>query len=436
MYSVGLYTLGCKVSQYETEAIAERFQERGFIVKGFDEQCDAYVINTCTVTAESDRKSRQVVRRAVKTNPKAVVAVVGCYSQNAPLELARIDGVSIVIGTQNKLSVVDEVLARLSNGTAGKTVRASALDGAEFEKMTVKSAPRTRAYIKIEDGCDSRCSYCAIRKARGPIRSKLPRDVISECRALSDSGVPEIVLTGIETGAYGKDFDTGYSLADLIKEIDLSGAAARIRLGSLAPELVGASFVEKLSGVTRLAPHFHISMQSGSDKVLALMKRRYNSRMAYDNILRLRERFPNAEFTTDMMVGFPEETELDFAESLAFIEKVGFLDVHVFAYSKRAGTEAAAYEGQIPESVKRERSRTMIELKNQVRNKCLSSLVEKKLPLSVIAETKLEDGSYSAHADNFAEIIFRTSRTLDLRGEFVSVMPLSHKDGVIFAEEL
>lgn len=434
MYTVGIYTLGCKVSQYESEAIGEELESLGFSLREFSEECDAYVINTCTVTAESDRKSRQIIRRAIKRNPRAVVAVVGCYSERAAGEILKIDGVSIVQGSDGKLAVAKRILDLLEEkGTVG--IFKYPL-GEAFEKMEISRAPRSRAYIKIEDGCESRCSYCAIRLARGRVRSKTPEDAIREAEALTESGVNEIVLTGIETGAYGKDFDTRYTLGDLIAELSQRGVVKRIRLGSLAPELVGRDFCEKVRDSKILSPHFHISMQSGSDAVLNRMKRKYNSEIAYRNIARLKDAFPNAEFTTDMMVGFPGESEADFRESLEFISRVGFLDVHVFAYSRREGTEAAKYENQLPESIKSARSRIMIEHKNRVRDERLSLMIERGEPLSVIAETELPDGSYSSHADNFAEIIFKPKESGDLRGEFANVVPVSHKNGIIYAEEI
>ena len=434
MHTVGIYTLGCKVSQYESEAIGEEFLRRGYKLRDFSEKCDAYVVNTCTVTAESDRKSRQMIRRALKKNPLAVVAVVGCYSERAAEEIMTIEGVSLVQGTDGKLGVVDRVIALIEGGGSRGIFKCPL--GEAFEEMEINHAPRSRAYIKIEDGCESKCSYCAIRLARGRVRSKKPETAIREAEALSDSGVNEIVLTGIETGAYGKDFEENYTLGDLIAELSRRGVVKRIRLGSLAPELVGREFCEKVKNSKILTPHFHISMQSGSDAVLRGMKRKYNSKMALENIERLRESFPQAEFTTDMMVGFPGETDEDFKESLEFISRVGFLDVHVFAYSKREGTEAANYENQVPEAVKEARSRAMIAHKNLVREGRLSRMVENGKELSVIAETLLPDGRYSSHADNFAEIIFKPKAERDLRGEFVKVVPVSHKDGVIFAKEI
>ena len=431
MRSVGLYTLGCKVSQYETEAIGEAFEKRGFKVMPFDASCDAYVINTCTVTAESDRKSRQMIRRAISKNPDAVVAVVGCYSQRAPEDILGIDGVDIVIGTDKKLDVVGRVEFLLDNPAQKPYSCVENLDNVTFEPMTITKAPRTRAYVKIEDGCESKCTYCAISPARGRVRSKLPADVISEVEALYKNGTREIVLTGIETGSYGKDFDFDYGLADLIVELDRRGSCERIRLGSLAPELIGKSFVDKVKDVKIFAPHFHLSIQSGSDNVLRGMKRRYSRKMALENIEYIKKNIPGSYFTTDLMVGFPGESEEDFLDTVSFTREVGFIDAHVFAYSKRAGTPAATYDGQIPENVKRERSARLISVKNEVRDSVLDAIVKAKESLSVILETY--DGEfYTAHSEGFAEVKVKADKGLS--GEMIAVMPISHKDGIILAK--
>ena len=433
MRTVGLYTLGCKVSQYETEAIGEEFERHGFSVAPFDSVCDAYVINTCTVTAESDRKSRQLIRRAIQKNPSAVVAVVGCYSQRAPEELLQIEGVDIVIGTAGKLDVVGRVELLLDNHDGKSASYVTDLDGAEFERMTITRAPRTRAYVKIEDGCESKCTYCAISPARGRVRSKLPCDVISEVEALYRSGTREIVLTGIETGSYGKDFDFEYGLGDLILELESRGSCERIRLGSLAPELIGKSFVDKVKDCKILAPHFHLSIQSGSDNVLRGMKRRYSRAMALNNISYIKQNIPAAQFTTDLMVGFPGESDGDFLDTVSFVREARFIDAHVFAYSRRAGTPAAYYDGQIPESVKKQRSRELIAVKNEVRDSVLYGIVKTGAPLSVVLET-FDDGRYSAHSDSFVEVSVEAPE--GLQGEIVEVIPESHEDGIIYGKPI
>ena len=436
MYSVGLYTLGCKVSQYETEAVAEEFARRGFAVRPFDERNDVYVINTCTVTAESDRKSRQIIRRAIKKNANAVTVVMGCYSQRAPDEVLKIDGVSYVIGTENKMLAVDvaERMLASKKGTDVAQISVTDVTKASFEPMTVTAGQRTRVYVKIEDGCESKCTYCAISGARGRVRSKKREDVIREVEALGRSGVAEVVLTGIEVASYGRDFDEKYSFIDLLSELDERSSCERIRLGSLAPELITDEFVERAATLKTLVPHFHLSVQSGSDSVLRRMKRRYNRKMLLETVNKIRERIPHATFTTDLMVGFPGETYDDFLETVKLVREVRFLDAHVFAYSKREGTPAAAYDGQIPEDEKHRRSEHLIKVKNEVRECVLDEIVKSGEALSVIVETENDDASFTSHSDTYVEVNVRAAKVKISQGMLVWVTPVSHKDGVIYAE--
>ena len=490
MRKVGLYTLGCKVSLYESEAIGESFAAAGYEVCAFEDVCDVYVINTCTVTAESDAKSRKYIRRAIRKNPDAVVIVIGCYSQRAPEEVAAIEGVSAVLGTADKMKCV-EIAQRLlnaeceqiktvdncfyrsecaetrSNGseaclTSSTTmfqelmqnakvafpareggssrltdevppaeIYVRSLNGAEFEPMCVKSAPRTRAYVKIEDGCECRCSYCAISAARGPVRSKRPEEVISEVEGLYKNGTLEIVLTGIETGSYGADFEEKYDLADLICELDRRHSCGRIRLGSMAPELLTPKFTDRIAATDIMVPHFHISMQSGSDNVLRGMRRRYNRAMALKNIANIRDKMPDVMLTADLMVGFPGESEEDFLDTLRFVREARLLDAHVFAYSKREGTPAATYGDQIDERVKKERSARLMAECCAMRDEILSEVCAKAQPLSCILETE-RGGVYTAHSDSYIEL--RVEGRKGLSGNLVSVMPISHENGIIFGK--
>ena len=426
---VGFYTLGCKVSQYETEAVAECFESRGYEIADFSEPNDIYVINTCTVTAEADRKSRQIIRRARRSNPDALVLVCGCYSQRSADEVAAIDGVDAVIGSAGKMELVD-IAERLLEDRK-PIVDVSDIDKEPFEKMSVTRGPRTRVYVKIEDGCECRCTYCAIPSARGPVRSKAREDVISEVEALSANGIKEIVLTGIETGSYGQDFDNGYRLADLIAELDSRHSAERIRLGSLAPELVGAAFVDKIKDLSILAPHFHLSIQSGSDNVLRGMKRRYNRAMALENIERIRKNVKGATFTTDIMVGFPGETDEDFRDTVDFVRRAEFLDAHVFAYSKRKNTPAESYPNQVPESTKRARSEELIQVVAQVRKNTLEHIVQSGEELSVIFEER-RDGRWYGHSASFAEVIVESDE--ELHGEIKNVIPLRLENNIIIGK--
>lgn len=427
MYTVALATLGCKVSQYETEAVKEAFLSRGFLAVEFSERADVYVINTCTVTQESDRKCRQMIRRAIRKNPLAVVMVVGCYAQRSPDEVASIEGVSYVSGTNGKMRVPEEAERLLTKREKKAVLAVTSLDGAPFEKMSVYGTPRTRAYLKIEDGCECKCTYCAIPSARGSVRSKAPFDVLEEIETLVAGGTREVVLTGIETASYGADLN-GYRLIDLLEEIDEKSTVERIRLGSLTPELMREDFVLRLSRLKKIVPHFHLSVQSGSDGVLRRMKRRYNSRTALEAIERLRAAMPTVRFTTDVMVGFPGESEQEFEETLAFVEKAHFLDMHVFAYSRRKGTEADSYPDQVPEPIKKERSARLITLASRLKNENLEDIVRQGVPLCVLFETK-EGSGWHGHSDEFAPV--SVSSEEDLHGEMRSVLPLSVSNGVI-----
>ena len=430
MLKVGLYTLGCKVSLYETEAVAESFAALGYEICDFNSVCDVYVINTCTVTAESDAKSRKYIRRAIRKNPDAVVIVMGCYSQRDPEAVANIEGVSAVIGTQDKMKCV-EIAERMLSSSCKVQNLVAGLDGAKFEPMCVKNAPRTRAYVKIEDGCECKCTYCAISGARGPVRSKRPEEVISEVEGLYEGGTLEIVLTGIETGSYGADFDEKYDLADLICELDRRHSCERIRLGSMAPELLTGGFIDRISATKIMVPHIHISMQSGADNVLRGMKRRYNRKMALENIGHIRERMPGVMLTADLMVGFPGESEEDFLDTMRFVSEAGLLDAHVFAYSKRAGTPAADYDGQIDEQTKAERSARLIAECRRVQAEILASVVKEGKPLPTILETR-RGREYTGHSDSYIEVVCESEN--DLQGRLVLVTPTHYENGKIFGK--
>ena len=432
MHKVGLYTWGCKVSLYETEAIGEAFEAAGYEVVDFNDRADVYVINTCTVTAESDAKSRKYIRRAIRKNPGAVVIVIGCYSQRAPDEVAKIEGVSAVIGTADKMKCVEianQLLISKSDCQVQSLV--GSLDGVGFEPMCVKKAPRTRAYVKIEDGCECRCTYCAISAARGPVRSKKPADVISEVEGLYADGTLEIVLTGIETGSYGADFEDKYDLGDLICELDARHSCERIRLGSMAPELLKPDFIDRIADTRIMVPHFHISMQSGSSNTLKAMKRRYNRDMALKNIRYIKEKMPSVMLTADLMVGFPGESEEDFLDTLSFVSEAGLLDAHVFAYSKREGTPAAEYDSQIPEGVKKERSARLIAECARVRDEVLRSVISLGEPLKVIMETK-QGRVFCGHSDSYIEVCAESD--VNLCGRLVSVMPIRCESGKIYGD--
>ncbi len=430
-YSAGIYTLGCKVSQYESIAISEGFEALGFNILPFDAECDVYVINTCTVTAESDRKCRQIIRRA--TDKGALVFVCGCYSQVSPDEVSRIDGIHYIGGNYNKNAIPALALKMLDEGTPSTPIiDIPDIDSCGFEPMRIHKAPRTRVYIKIEDGCESHCAYCIIPSARGRIRSKLPEDILKEASYLASTGVKEIVLTGIETASYGRDLDN-IALIDIIEMVAQIDGIERIRLGSLDPSSINEGFVKRAAAQPKLAPHFHLSMQSGSSSVLARMKRKYNAKQAMEKIELIREHIPNATFTTDMMVGFPSESEEEFCETVDFARKAEFLFMHIFPYSKRQGTPAAEYEGQIPESEKHARVKRL----SSVRDEVASRLREKLLPIKSTADVLFEtykDGYALGHTANFFEV--KAKSTCDIHGEIKRVIIKDNSSDICIGEIL
>ncbi len=398
--TVGIYTLGCKVNQYESEAIAEELTSHGFSVAPFTEACDAYIINTCTVTAESDRKARQLIRRAIKTNPAAYIVVTGCMAEVFSDKISKIEGVDYICGNGRKLQVVEALEALFAQGHKNASAQISLSPLENFESMKITKFDRTRAYIKIEDGCENRCAYCIIPEARGKVRSKAPAEVLEEVRLLTDGGCREVVLTGIETASYGRDFD-GYRLADLLEEVDAIPNIGRVRLGSLDPSLMKPDFVSRIARLKSLTPHFHLSMQSGSDKILALMKRKYNRKMALEGMERLRQAMPGVQFTTDIIVGFPGETDEDFALTVDFAKQAKFLMIHVFPYSERRGTVAATLPGRIPEEIRHARARELSAVQAEIQKEILDSYTH--TTVTVLFET-YANGVAFGHTDTFVEV--------------------------------
>ncbi len=432
--SVGILTLGCKVNQYESEVIAEELSRLGARVLPWEEVCDAYVINSCTVTAEAARKSRQMVRRLRQKNPDAFIVVTGCVSQSEPQSIAAIAGVDAVIGNREKLEVVRELQRLFCAGAKREeaSICAEPLDGAPFEPMTLRSFPRTRAYVKIEDGCENRCTYCAIPGARGPVRSKSPDDIIAEVAPLFESGVPEVVITGIETASYGRDID-GASLSDVLTRLDKVTKGGRIRLGSLCPTLFRESFVDEISGLRFLAPHFHISLQSGCSRTLAAMKRKYNAAQAAAALQRIRAAMPDVMFTTDVIVGFPGETEADYLETEEFMKKARFMSAHIFPYSRREGTPAAEMKDQVPAEIKHERAARLSRLQEEIGREVLSEYIEKGPIREVLFETG-EGGVYTGHTPHFVEV--RAESRDDLRGKKRRVLLTLLDDGGVSGQIL
>lgn len=432
-----IYTLGCKVNQYESESISEEMMKNGFALSD-GETADIYIINTCTVTGESDRKSGQIIRRARQQNTDAGILVCGCFSQVSPERVAAIGGIDYICGSADKMSVVSEATELIRNGKRSepKIYVEPHPEKVGFDNTEITSFPRTRAYIKIEDGCNNRCAYCIIPTARGKVRSKKPEDVISEINKLTEGGCPEIVLTGIETDAYGLDLEH-YRLADLIEDISKYTDAKRIRLGSLDPSLFTEDFVRRVCTKQIMLPHYHISMQSGCSKTLAAMRRRVNADGAHKALERIRSARPDALFSADFIVGFPGETDADFAETMEFIKIERFLTLHVFQYSKRAGTEAAARKDQVPSDVKKHRSEFMIEAQKEIHASILSSYIGKKFPLLVENIEKDENGRYFAtgHTPSFIQTSCEC-KCEPQKGCTISATAHGNDGEILFAKEI
>ena len=430
-----ILTFGCKVNQYESEAIAEALESAGFTQRPSHDACDLYIINTCTVTAESDRKARQSIRRFIGQHPSAFMVVTGCSAQARAESIAAIPGVDAIVGNRQKLRVVEIAQRLVSDGQkpASPYVEVPALEGAAFEPMSITKFGRARAYVKIEDGCESRCAYCAIPAARGPIRSKPLADVIDEVRVLTEGGCREVVLTGIETGAWGRDLGK-LRLQDLLTEINRIKGVGRIRLGSLDPTVMTPDFVEKIAGLHSLSPHFHLSMQSGCSATLARMRRKYNRAQAEAAMARVRAAIPHVQFTTDMIVGFPGETEDEFAESVDFARRAEFLHIHVFPYSMREGTPAATMKDQVPEAVKHER----VGILSRISEASCASILDRVVAdadatLTILPETRGR-GFIMGHTPDFLEVKVLTD--CRLTDSELSVRPLRREGEILVCEPI
>ena len=398
-----IITLGCRVNQYESDAIMQELSKNGVEICSHNEICDIYIINTCSVTGESDRKSKQLIRRCISKNKDAVIIVTGCFSQINPEKALKIEGVDFVCGNNAKSMIAKKAL-ELYSKKREPHMYVPDISSCKFDVMRV-GAPltRTRAFIKIQDGCESKCAYCIIPYARGNVRSNSAENIINEVKNIVSEGCFEVVLTGIETAVYGKDFKNGYGLGDLLTEINKIDGLRRIRLGSLDPASITKEFVDKICTLDKVMPHFHISMQSGSTRVLNLMKRKYNMDMARKNIHYLKECIPNLMLSADIITGFPQESDEDFEETLEFFRQEKFLHIHIFPYSKREGTVAANMSGQVAENVKKERLHMLEELQRDIRKDILNKIVDSETELEVLCEAF--DGEFvTGHTDNFIEV--------------------------------
>lgn len=430
---VALHNLGCKVNAYETEAMQELLEQKGYEIVPFKEGADVYVINTCTVTNMADRKSRQMIHRAKKMNPEAIVVAAGCYVQ-AKEQSGEVDEcIDVVIGNNKKKDLI-EILEQYQEKRQG--VKKAVIDinhTKEYEEMHLsKTAEHTRAYIKVQDGCNQFCTYCIIPFARGRVRSRAKVDVIREVKDLAANGYQEVVLTGIHLSSYGVDLD-GEDLLSLILAVHEIDGIKRIRLGSLEPRIITEEFVKTISGLDKMCPHFHLSLQSGCNATLGRMNRRYNAEEYYEKCQLLRKYLGNPALTTDVIVGFPGETEEEFAQSKAFVDKVNFYETHIFKYSKRAGTKAAVMENQVPEQVKTVRSNVLLKLDKIKREAYEENWLGKTVEVLMEESIQIDGKVYQVgHTKEYVKVAVATD--VNLQNKLVSVL-LPNKNEDVKVEE-
>lgn len=401
--SVATYTLGCRVNQYETDAIVDLFKEAGYEIKKFDERADIYIINTCTVTSLSDRKSRQIIRRCKKNNKDAITVVMGCYAQAKPEEVSNIEGVDIVIGNSKKDKIVEYIEEYINNGEK-KNLVSDIMSVKEYDNLSISDCcGRTRAFVKIQDGCSNFCSYCIIPYVRGPVRSKNIIQVVDEIKNLARKGYKEVVLTGIHAASYGRDLKN-VNLVDLVYEVCKVDGIERIRFGSLEPNIVNEKFVNMFKDLSpKVCNHLHLSLQSGCDETLKRMNRKYTQAIYRDVIKILRDNVPGILFSTDVIVGFPGETEEEFKKTLLFLEEINFYKIHVFKYSKRDGTKAAGFSGQVSDKIKEKRSEDLIKLSNGGTIGYNRSYLGTRS--CVLVEKRLDNGCYEGLTSNYIRVL-------------------------------
>ena len=400
MKKAALHNLGCKVNAYETEAMQELLEQNGYEIVPFQEGADIYIINTCTVTNMADRKSRQMIHRAKKMNPDAIVVAAGCYVQ-AQENSDKIDEcIDIVIGNNKKQNLIEilEEYEQKRKEADGVFVQQEVIDinhTKEYEELHLtRTAEHTRAYIKVQDGCNQFCTYCIIPYMRGRVRSRRKEEVVEEVSALAANGYKEVVLTGIHLSSYGVDFEEKETLLSLIQAVHAIEGIERIRLGSLEPRIITEEFASALSALPKICPHFHLSLQSGCEETLKRMNRRYSAEEYFEKCMLLRKYFENPALTTDIIVGFPGETEEEFEESRAFVEKVNFYETHIFKYSKRQGTKAAVMPNQVPEPEKTKRSNTLLALDERNRKAYEEQFAGKETEILVEEQMEKDGKTY------------------------------------------
>jgi len=421
----GFYTLGCKVNQYETQAMEQFLLDRGHTIGNFNEPCDGYIINTCSVTAVADRKNRTVIRRCRRENPNAILGICGCYSQHAPDALWEL-GADVIGGSGGREAFISDMLEAMETRQKHQRVD-KALSRREFEVLPAGGLEeRTRSMLKVQDGCCNFCTYCIIPYTRGPVRSAPIELAVQQAKELAEKGYREIVITGIEIASWGVDLPGKPQLADLLKAVCEAVPQMRVRLGSLEPRIITGDFCDKLKKHKNLCPQFHLSMQSGCDSVLARMKRKYTTARYLESVELLKKHFPGCAVTTDMIVAFPGETEEEFRESLRFIRKCGFADMHIFPYSRRPGTPADKMPGQLGNAAKEARSKEAIAVAEEMKTAFCQSL---QGSIQEVLFEELSEGYYTGHTPNYMKVYVQGK---DLHNQILAVqLQEPFKDGMI-----
>lgn len=440
MKKVAFYTLGCKVNQYETNAMIDIFKNNGYEIVDFTEYADVYVVNTCTVTSMSDRKSRQILRRAKHLNPNSILCAVGCYAQVSKADLEKIEDIDIILGTVEKKDILKivkkyekEIFREISENVESDNLLIEEKRKVISVENIMKLQPyqgyegiayteHARAEIKIQDGCDRFCSYCIIPYARGPVRSRKSDEIIEEIEKVASSGVKEVVITGIHISSYGKDFDGTYGLIDLLEEINKIDGIKRIRLGSLEPRIITKEFVQRLVKLDKICNHFHLSLQSGCDETLKRMNRKYTTEEFKQIVQLLRKNIPEVALTTDVIVGFPGETEEEFEQTVEFLKDIKFSKMHVFKYSIRKGTPAATFTNQVSDDKKEERSNILLEMSDIHEKEFAENYIGKEV--EVLFENEIE-----GHTTNYIRVVREDKGE---QSEIKVVMPTKFEKGALY----
>ena len=429
MKKVSFYTLGCKVNQYETNAMAQKFKEAGYEIVDMNEDIsDICIVNTCTVTNMSDRKSRHSLRRVKEKNPSAIIAAVGCYAQVAKNDLEKMPEIDIVLGNEEKADIVQYVEKFMENQNESKLIEIEDIaTKKEFEDMgQITYTEKTRAFIKVQDGCNQFCSYCIIPYARGRVRSRKAESIIKEITQIAQNGIKEVVITGIHVASYGRDFGNENGLIELLEKINEIEGIKRIRLGSLEPKIITEEFMQRLSKLEKMCHHFHLSLQSGCDGTLKRMNRKYTIAEVREIIERLRRYYDDVMLTTDIIVGFPGETEEEFETTYQFLKEVKLYKMHVFQYSPRKGTRAAVMPNQIDGNIKEARSKKLIELSNENQKMYNQQLVGQEVEV-LFEDKEVEDGItyFRGHTQNYVLVKYKTDENLENTLKKVRILELT-----------